>query len=119
MKLDVMIAVQLGEVVKDEKDYISLMVRELNVPYDKSLTKNKLVDKYKVIIFQRYGKPSKYPALVVTYNNDSNDTVTEFFYKNDLTGIIKETKDKLKLLDTTMTKLSANKPKNSYGSSFM
>lgn len=114
MKLDAVIAVELGDLVKDDKDYISLMVKELNVLYDQSLTKIKIYEKYKTTIFQKYGKPSKYPCLVVNYNNEKNETVTEFFYKQDLSDSLKELKNKVKKIETVFNKMSPPKKKDDF-----
>ena len=113
MKLDVLIAVELGDVVKDEKEYVALMIKELNVPYDNTLTKSKIYDKYKSTIVQKYGKPTKYPCLVVNYNNENNDTVTEFIYKNDILAEQKALKEKIKKLDVVINKI-APKKKNDF-----
>jgi hypothetical protein len=114
MKLDAVIAVELGDLVKDEKDYVSLMVKELNIPYDQSLTKNKIFDKYKSVIFQKYNKPNKYPCLVINYNNELNETVTEFLYKNDLLDSLKELKNKVKKIEAVYNKMSPPKKKDDF-----
>jgi len=114
MKIDAMIAVELGDVVKDEKEYISLMVKELNIPFDSSLTKAKIYERYKSTIIQKYGKPAKYPCLAVSYNNESNDTVTEFLYKADLESELKDLKAKVKKLELAMGKIAPKKKKDDY-----
>lgn len=114
MKIEVADAIRLGSVVKDDKDYVGIMVNGLNVSYDKSMSKSKVCDKYKAGIFQKYGKPEKYPCLVVCYNDDQNNIVAEFFYKNELVNYQKSVKATLKEIDSIVSQISPSKKKDSY-----
>jgi len=119
MKLDAMIAVELGDVVKDEREYVNLMIKELNIPFDGSLTKAKIYERYKGTILQKYGKPAKYPCLAVSYNNEHNETITEFLYKADLVVELKTLKEKVKRLDTAINKMLPNGGKKKDDFSFL
>lgn len=111
LKLDGVIAVELGDIVKNEKDYINLMVSEMNISYDQSLTKAKIHKQYKDVVINKYGKPERYPCVVVNYNNEENELVTEIFYKNDLREELKDLKGKVKKIESVINKMTPNQKK--------
>lgn len=114
MKIDSIVGVELGEIIKDEKEYINTMIKELNIPIDSSLSKNKIYEKYKGTIIQKFKKPSKYPCIVVNYKNDQNEIITEFLYPSDLKEDIKEYKNKIKKLEQALNKMIPQKKKEDF-----
>lgn len=119
IKIDGVVAVELGEIAKNEKDYVNIMVSELNISYDASLTKTKVYNQYKSTVINKFGKPDKFPCLVVNYNDENNNLVSEFFYKNDLKKDLKDLKDKVKKVEGVINKMTPNSNKKKDDFSFM
>lgn len=109
MKLNVILALELGQIVMDEVEYINYMVKDNNILTDNSIPKTKVHKEYKDIILKKYGKPAKYPCIAVSYNNESNQTITEFLYLNDVKSEKKDYSDKVKLLQKAEVKLTGKK----------
>jgi hypothetical protein len=109
MKLNVILALELGQIVIDEIEYINFMVKDNNILNDNSTPKAKIHKEYKDIITKKYGKPVKYPCLVVNYNDEKNNTLTEFLYLIDVKNEKKEYSDKLKTLQKAEIRLTPKK----------
>jgi hypothetical protein len=109
MKLNAILALELGQFVIDEVDFINFMVKDNNILNDNTSSKSKIHKEYKDIIIKKYGKPLKYPCIVVNYNNEKNETLTEFLYLADIKVEKKEYSDKVKLLQKAEIKLSPKK----------
>jgi hypothetical protein len=111
MEEELLIKLGVSEVVHDERDYVNVMASELNISYDVSLTKTKIFEKYKSIVFNKFGKPDKYPCLIYRFTNDDNKTVAEFIYKKDISDVITKYKGLIKNLDSYVQKLTPKKKK--------
>jgi hypothetical protein len=116
MKLNVILALELGQIVIDEVEFVNYMVKDNNILSDNSIPKAKVHKEYKDIILKKYGKPAKYPCIAVSYNNENNETITEFLYISDVKSEKKEYSDKVKLLEKAETKLTGKKkiPTNTF-----